>query len=508
MKWLFRILAMAFLGIVVLAFRPVKSTAPALYVSSFENVLGTSFEMKVLSASESQADVAEDIALKEIDRLSSILSTYDPLSEFSQWQKSHGVAVKLSPELFEVLSLFEKWGKATSGALDPAAGEAIRVWKNAEKIQQLPAEKELSAAVQLVKQPHWQLNPENKTAIHLSSVPLVLNSFVKSYIINKVAQKVMELEGLKAAVVNIGGDMVIVGDRKELVSISNPRASAENDFPITNLEISGKAIATSGDYRRGYSINGEWFSHIVDPRTARPVSAIISATVVSESAIDAGALATAFNIVSTDEARELASAIPGTEYLIITANGDRIESDGWNLMEKNMSPAKSEISKPADPKQKSWKTDYEVAINLELMRFEGRSRRPFVAVWVEDSKQQTVRTVALWFNKPRWLPDLKEWFHKNKDTYINGSTDVYSISSATRAAGAYTLKWDGKNDKGEYVKQDTYTIYIEVAREHGTYQLIKQEISCKNKAVQYTLPSNAEVNSASIDYRKIGTENN
>lgn len=508
MKWFFRILATAFLGVLVLAFRPNTSTGPSLFVSSFENVLGTSFELKVLSSSESQADEAENIALKEIDRLSAILSTYDPSSEFSQWQKTHGVAVKLSPELFEVLSLFEKWGKATNRALDPAAGEVIRQWKNAEKIQQLPTEKELSAAVKLVKQPHWQLDPENNTAIHLSSVPLVLNSFVKSYIINKVAQKVMEVEGLNAAVVNIGGDMVIVGDRKELVAISNPRASAENDLPITNLEIAGKAIATSGDYRRGYSINGKWYSHIVDPRTARPVSTIISATVVSPSAVDAGAMATAFNIVSLEEARQMAAAIPGTEYLIITADGSRIESEGWKDMEKKIVPVKATVSKVADPKQKSWKTDFEVAINLELMRFEGRSRRPFVAVWVEDSKQQTVRTVALWFNKPRWLPDLKEWFHKNKDTYINGSTDVYSISSATRAAGAYTLKWDGKNEKGEYVKQDNYTIYIEVAREHGTYQLIKQEVSCKNKAVQFTLPSNTEVNSASIEYRKIGSENN
>ncbi len=508
MKWFFRILAMAFLGVLVLAFRPNTSTGPSLFVSSFENVLGTSFELKVMSLSESQADEAENIALKEIDRLSAILSTYDPSSEFSQWQKTHGVAVKLSPELFEVLSLFEKWGKTTNGALDPAAGEAIRLWKNAEKNQKVPTEKELSAAVNLVKQPHWQLDPENNTAIHLSSVPLVLNSFVKSYIINKVAQKVMEVEGLNAAVVNIGGDMVIVGDRKELVAISNPRASAENDLPITNLEIAGKAIATSGDYRRGYSINGKWFSHIVDPRTALPVSGIISATVVSNSAVDAGAMATAFNIVSLEEARQMAAAIPGTEYLIINADGARIESEGWKDMEKKIVPVKTTVSKVADPNQKSWKTDYEVAINLELMRFEGRSRRPFVAVWVEDSKQQTVRTVALWFNKPRWLPDLKEWFHKNKDTYINGSTDVYSISSATRAAGAYTLKWDGKNEKGEYVKQDNYTIYIEVAREHGTYQLIKQEVSCKNKAVQFTLPSNTEVNSASIEYRKIGSENN
>lgn len=508
MKWLFRILAVAFLGLMIMAFRTSNTPGATIYVSSFENVLGTSFEMKVSSVSEAQADKAEQIALDEIDRLSAILSTYDPSSEFSKWQKTNGVAVKVSPELFEVLSLFDKWGKATNGALDAAAGQAIQLWKNAEKKQQLPSPNELDNAIQVVKQPHWKLDASSQTATHLSTTPLVLNSFVKSYIINKVTRKVMELNGINAAIVNIGGDMLILGNLNENVSISNPRASAENDIPVTSLNLSGKAIATSGDYRRGFAINGKWYSHIVDPRTARPVSAIISATVVSPSAVDAGALATAFNILSVNEAHSLAATIPGTEYLIITAAGEKIESDGWKSLENKKPVAIKKTTAIADPKQKSWKTDYEVAINLELMRFEGRSRRPFVAIWVEDSKQQVVRTVALWFNKPRWLPDLKEWFHKNKDRYINGSTDVYSISSATRAAGAYTLKWDGKDDKGEYVKQDNYTIYIEVAREHGTYQLIKQDITCKNKAVQFTLPANTEVNSASIEYRKIGTENN
>jgi hypothetical protein len=154
-----------------------------------------------------------------------------------------------------------------------------------------------------------------------------------------------------------------------------------------------------------------------------------------------------------------------------------------------------------------WNKDFEVAVNFELMRFDGRARRPFVAIWVDDSNKKTVRTVALWFNKARWLPDLKEWFHKNTDTYQNGTKDVFSISSATRPAGTYTIKWDGKNDDGEYVAPGNYTVYIEVAREHGTYQIMKQDIICKGKAQKFNLGSNPEVSAASVEYRKVTNTN-
>jgi len=124
-------------------------------------------------------------------------------------------------------------------------------------------------------------------------------------------------------------------------------------------------------------------------------------------------------------------------------------------------------------------------------------------VWVEDAKKNTVRTLALWYNKPRWLPDLKEWYRKNNNNYNGGAQDMSAISSATRPAGSYTLKWDGKDDKGKYVNEGTYTIFIEAAREHGTYQIMKQEINCKKKPEHFEIPGNIEVSSASVEYKKL-----
>src|SRR6187399_1372097 len=78
-----------------------------IYESHFENVMGTSLDLKVLATSEAASEAAATAVLAEIARQSSILSAYDPSSEFRKWVKTSGVAASVSPELFEILSDFD-----------------------------------------------------------------------------------------------------------------------------------------------------------------------------------------------------------------------------------------------------------------------------------------------------------------------------------------------------------------------------------------------------------------
>ncbi len=161
----------------------------------------------------------------------------------------------------------------------------------------------------------------------------------------------------------------------------------------------------------------------------------------------------------------------------MTADGKRIESDGWKNEASTLVPVVPVSNNAAVSKAKDWDTKYELAINLELATIEGtRIRRPFVAVWVTDEEKKPVRLLALWFNKPKWLNDMRSWYATYYGQFSAGQNSISSTSSATRSPGKYTLKWDGKDDNGNLVKQGTYTVFIEAAREHGTYQLMRQEI--------------------------------
>ena len=84
-----------------------------------------------------------------------------------------------------------------------------------------------------------------------------------------------------------------------------------------------------------------------------------------------------------------------------------------------------------------------------------------------------------------------------------GTEILGSVSSATRAPGQYTFKWDMKDEQGKPVKPGSYTVCIEAAREHGTYQLMRQPIDLTGTDKQVTVPINGvEVTAAAIDYHK------
>jgi thiamine biosynthesis lipoprotein len=491
----------------LLIFCSSATTPPAktgsLYISDYENILGTSLELKVVALSPAQAQVAENAAMSEIDRMNKILSGYDASSEFSRWLHGDKKATKISPELFEVLSLFDKWRVQTGGALDASAEVIGQVWKAAAKRNQQPSATELAAAVATVKQAHWKLNEADRTTLRLDDAPLMLNSFAKSYVINKACNAALASGGITAVVMNIGGDIVVRGNHTEQIQVSNPKADAENDAPISRLMISNKAVATSGNYRRGELVNGQWHSHIVDPRTGLPADKMISATVVADNATDAGALATAFNVLTPEESKTLAATVPHAEFMLITSDGKRVESNGWKTLEILETKTETPKTVNALAGEKIWDPNYELLINLELSQIEGmRVHRPYVAVWVIDKDKKPVRSIALWYRKPKYLDEMRAWYDTYYNRFLEADRSVSSTTSATRPAGKYTLKWDGKNDKGELVKRGVYTIMIEVAREHGTYQLITKEMDFTKSLKPITLPGNVEVASASLDYVK------
>ncbi len=476
--------------------RPPKNDKTLhVYISQYENVLGTSMDLKITAYNEAEAVRAEEATKQEITRLSDILSAYDARSEFSQWFKTQAQAVKVSKEFFEVMQLFDEWRLRTGGALDASAEVVTRLWKQAASRQVLPSQKELDAAVAQVKQAHWLLDPKAQTATHLDQAPLMLNSFVKSYIIRHAADKALQQDNVKAVVLNIGGDMVISGSMDERVQISDPKADAENDAPLDQLLVSNRAVATSGNYRRGELINGHWYSHIVDPRTGIPSEGVLSATVVAPCATDAGALATAFNVMTVPESRQLVSTLSGVEWMIITREGEKFTSPGWSKLEIPVKP--KEADKNNSP------NDFEMIINLEIgAQKVGFAKRPYIAVWVEDTTHFPVRTIGVWHGSDRYIAELKSWYLKYRSTYNNDMNFKSSITSATRSAGKYTLKWDGKDDEGNYVKPGKYIVKIEASREHGTYQLMRQEIICDETPKTINLSGNVEISSASLDYRK------
>lgn len=477
-----------------------------------EQVLGTSLEIRIETDSSATADKAEALALQEIDRLNAIFSTYDAQSEFSRWQANVGKTQAISPELYDALKQCERWQKLSGGAFNPAAEALAKVWANAEKQARLPTPSELAQAVEMLSQPQWKLGAKPE-ATKLGEASLSLNASAKGAIIDAACQAARHQPGVEGVLINIGGDLCAWGKCVTPVAIADPHRDAENAAPVAKIYVENRGVATSGNYRRGYTIAGQHYSHIFDPRSGQPVDHVHSATVIAPTAADADALATIFSVLSVSESQQLAASLSDVDYLLITDDGQKVKSKSWDklTLPRPVQFTAVEDEKKADEAKAADKAagGLELVVNFELDRPEGgRYRRPYVAVWLEDEDEFPVRTALLWMQTkdpgPRWHRDLLRWYRQDGVRKLaDGKALIGTISGATRGPGKYTAVFDGLDDNGKPLPAGKYTLFLEVAREHGTYQLIRQQVTLGDKPVAATdLKSNVEVKSASFEYRK------
>lgn len=518
------------------------------YSSRHENVLGTTLDVVIRSETPAAADRAETAVLAEIDRLAAILSTWDAGSEFSRWHKGPQTPAAVSRELFEVLGLCDKWRLASDGAFNAGAQAVCKLWKDGARNDRVPGAAELEQAVKRAGSSHWKLDGASRTAERLTDCPLTLDALAKGYIVECAAAAAMKKTGdVQGIVVAIGGDLRVLGTHQHEVQITDPFDDADNAPAIARIAVRNKAVATSGGYRRGVRIGGRWYSHIVDPRTGMPVDHIASSTAIADHAADADALATIFNVLPVADSLRLADATPGVACLLITREGKTFPSERWHQFavadepqsetevaeeqtsdsatialaqtkKKPASSAKSKAGSSAKTKEASkqaneagpddWPADFEMLVQFEVDQAKDgrRYRRPYIAVWIENTDGLPIRTLAVWYRfgqGERWIPDLRRWHRSDKKRRETDERDVLKIASgATRNPGKYKLVWDGKDDAGKLVANGKYMVLIEAAREHGTYQLIKDDVEVTGTPFTRDLKDNVEIKGASLDYRR------
>ena len=134
--------------LVVGAWFGVTSSRPALGAEDFafyhENVMGTSLELRVIARDANAAAWAEGQVLAEIDRLSRIFSSYDATSEFRRWQVTRNEPVRLSDELFELLSACDRWRDQSGGAFDARVEALSLLFGRAAQRKTMPAAAEMA----------------------------------------------------------------------------------------------------------------------------------------------------------------------------------------------------------------------------------------------------------------------------------------------------------------------------------------------------------------------------
>jgi hypothetical protein len=133
----------------------------------------------------------------------------------------------------------------------------------------------------------------------------------------------------------------------------------------------------------------------------------------------------------------------------------------------------------------------EIELSISLAKQTGEYHNPYVAAWIEDDTDKSVRTLLLWREGAKWLKDIRTWWRK-VGRRSPGLVD--SVTSATRPAGDYRLNFFANDDKGKPLAQGNYTLKIEVVRENGGRAIIKQKFDLNGLAQSYSLKSTPETN--------------
>ncbi|HIE43941.1 MAG TPA: FAD:protein FMN transferase, partial [Candidatus Omnitrophica bacterium] len=186
------------------------------------------------------------------------------------------------------------------------------------KLRQIPKKEEIEKARTRVGWEKIILTSQGEVGFAVDHVSINLGGIAKGYIVDKAIMYLKE-KGIRSALINAGGDMYCLGKKRKgepwQIGIRHPR---KKDAIIGVVKLYDKAIATSGDYEKFFTLHGKRFSHIINPSTGYPVdNNVIQATVIAPICADADALATALMVMGTEKGLRLIEGLKDTEAVMI-----------------------------------------------------------------------------------------------------------------------------------------------------------------------------------------------
>ncbi|WP_244441634.1 FAD:protein FMN transferase [Pseudidiomarina atlantica] len=321
----FSSLRFVWLALVGLAFFVSCTHAPQ-QLSVQGDTMGTTYHIRYVTADpRHDSEQLQERVDGLLAQINSQMSTYDPQSELSRFNsKLTTEPVVVSRSLENVVARALAIAEETDGLLDVTVGPLVNLWSFGpqQRPESVPTAVELEAAMKMTGYRH--LTVENHQL--QKSIPELyvdLSTIAKGYAVDRVARLLEQME-IQNYLVEIGGEMRIKGSKPGnqpwRIAIEKPDATQRAAQRI--VEINNAAIATSGDYRNYFEEDGQRYSHIIDPRTGKPIQHnLVSVTVITDNCMDADAYATALTVMGPEQALTFAEQ-KGLAVMLITREND------------------------------------------------------------------------------------------------------------------------------------------------------------------------------------------
>lgn len=338
-------------GLLVIAVscdRPGETTfvdASAI-AEAYGRTMGTTYMVKVAAADVGKLPDDWKFQLDaELRRVNDQMSTYLASSELSRFNRGPAeTPFEVSPETVEVVAFARQVSEKTEGAFDVTVGPLVNLWSfgPSERNRELPDTAQIAEQVARVgyEKVDFERGPPRLRKSQ-ADVEVDLSAIAKGHGVDRLV-RLLQGMGVQNAFVEIGGEVRVIGtrgDRRWGVGIQRPDDASQ--AVMIALPLRDAAVATSGDYRNFFTIDGKRYSHTIDPRTGRPVEhTLASVSVLAPTCMEADAWATALNVLGPERGAELA-AQEGLEVLMVLRTGGELKTVATGRFEEVVSEPKA-----------------------------------------------------------------------------------------------------------------------------------------------------------------------
>ncbi len=231
-----------------------------------------------------------------------------------------GEWVVIDEEMERMLEMCGTVHFMTQGIVDVTAGPLAKLWDYHTSHPKLPPQAAVDSARELVGWNRVEREPR-RVRLPLPGMSLDLGGWGKEFAVDMAVQIAQE-HGIERALVDFGHDIRVIGTPPNRpawhIGLENPDDPGKLWGSIGALNTS---VASSGNYQRGFVVDGQHYGHIIDPRSGRPTTnGLQQVTVVAPSCLQAGMLATAAFVLGPEEGLEFIQSTPGAEGCMVSSN--------------------------------------------------------------------------------------------------------------------------------------------------------------------------------------------
>lgn len=263
-------------------------------------IMSTQANLKFYAADEKEIDKAFRLAKDAMEKVVRLCNFFDPASELARLNASASKKPFFcSPEMWEILNEARKFHALSGGRFDPTIRPLMKVWGFHRKRRTLPSQKEIDEAKALCGFGKLEFDPAKHTVrFTVPGMSIDLGGIAKGWAVDKASEAVLQNTSIRIGIVDLGGNIRCFpqpppGKDFYTVAVKNPKDP--NSF-IAFAFLRDECAATSGNYERYVTIGGKRYTHIIDPRSGRPVEGVLSTTVITKRGVDSDALSTSFFI--------------------------------------------------------------------------------------------------------------------------------------------------------------------------------------------------------------------